>query len=385
MRTATSDRRGFAMAFAIFAIVIIGILVAGVFFASTQDFRVGRNTLIQERALTAAEFGQNRVLMRWIRDSATRMPVGDTMFFVDTSSAGALDTVRVTKTNRTTFWVVSEGRAEGGVDLGARRRTGMVITLDVPQIRVPAAFTGRGRDTIGGSSITSGRDSMPPGWDCPPPGAPTAAISTPDSQMIYQGNQYSLQGSSPQVDREPLAADTNTYFNITGTGWPGLTAMATKVYDNTAGVLLNQIGPRVAGTTCLTGDMNNWGDPARNLVTPGPCETYMPIIHSRGPGVLRLQGGGAGGGGQGMLLVDGDLEMSGNFQFKGLIIVRGRFRVSGTGVRVQGGVMAANVNGGANTIIGNSQLIFSRCALTTVMAVHSWPKPARERSWADMF
>ena len=41
----TRPRRGMAMATALVAIVLIGALIAGTFFVSTQDYRVGRASL----------------------------------------------------------------------------------------------------------------------------------------------------------------------------------------------------------------------------------------------------------------------------------------------------------------------------------------------------
>jgi hypothetical protein len=38
-----SKREGMALAMAMFAIVVIGALIAGAFFATTQDYRFGRN------------------------------------------------------------------------------------------------------------------------------------------------------------------------------------------------------------------------------------------------------------------------------------------------------------------------------------------------------
>ena len=60
-----SRRSGFALPVAVFAIVIIGALVAGAFFASTQEFRIGTNTIQQTRALGAAEFGLNETHANW--------------------------------------------------------------------------------------------------------------------------------------------------------------------------------------------------------------------------------------------------------------------------------------------------------------------------------
>ena len=57
MRTVSvlRDERGMALAVAIFALVVVGALVAGAFFAGTQEQRVGEN---QRRVQTS--FGRQR-------------------------------------------------------------------------------------------------------------------------------------------------------------------------------------------------------------------------------------------------------------------------------------------------------------------------------------
>jgi len=59
---ARSRKRGFALTVALVAIVIIGALIVGVFFAATQEYRIGRNTVLQARSLTAAEYGLNDIV-----------------------------------------------------------------------------------------------------------------------------------------------------------------------------------------------------------------------------------------------------------------------------------------------------------------------------------
>ena len=66
----SGDRRGFALLVALAALVIIGGLIVGAFFASTQEFRIGRNTVLQARALTAAEFGLNSALRNGVWQEA---------------------------------------------------------------------------------------------------------------------------------------------------------------------------------------------------------------------------------------------------------------------------------------------------------------------------
>jgi len=49
-----NNERGIALAVAIFALVVVGGLVAGSLFVATQEQRVGRNTLQQQTAFNAA-------------------------------------------------------------------------------------------------------------------------------------------------------------------------------------------------------------------------------------------------------------------------------------------------------------------------------------------
>src|SRR5205814_7090438 len=100
----------------------------------------------------------------------------------------------------------------------------------------------------------------------------------------------------------------------------------------------NGIGPVISGTTCVTSNSSNWGDP---LTPATPCASYFPIIRFQGvsTAVTKL----TGGFGQGILIVDGDLEVSGGFQFFGPVIVRGHFKTTGTGGHFNGGVIAADV------------------------------------------
>src|SRR5258705_13658396 len=72
MKRILRDERGMALAVAIFALVVVGALVAGAFFAGTQEQRVGEN---QRRVFTSfgvAEAGAQERVMTWIPDSMNK-------------------------------------------------------------------------------------------------------------------------------------------------------------------------------------------------------------------------------------------------------------------------------------------------------------------------
>ena len=68
--------------------------------------------------------------------------------------------------------------------------------------------------------------------------------------------------------------------------------------------------PTVSGTKCDYSNTSNWGDPLRTTA----CADYFPIIYVKGD--LKIQANSIA---QGVLLVDGSVEMAGNFTFNGIM------------------------------------------------------------------
>src|SRR5574338_357595 len=73
------DREGFALAVAMVAIVVIGALIAGAFFTSAQEYRIGRNSLVDQRAFTAAEAGVTQPIQGWLKQLNLSMVNGATI------------------------------------------------------------------------------------------------------------------------------------------------------------------------------------------------------------------------------------------------------------------------------------------------------------------
>ena len=125
--------------------------------------------------------------------------------------------------------------------------------------------------------------------------------------------------------------------------------------------------------------MTNWGDP---LNPTAPCGDYFPIIHVTGN--ARIQSGGTG---QGILLVDGNLDLRGSFVFYGVVIVQGIFLTQGTGNHVSGGVLAGNADLDNETLTGSSEIQNSTCAVSRAILNNSSlnrPRTLDIRSWVDL-
>ena len=375
------ERSGVALPMVLGALVLIGVLIGGVMFASLQEFRIGGNTQHQARAATAAEFGLNRVLAEWTPTNNMKMVTGDTLKWAYTLSSGGTANVTATRMPGPFFWVVSEGQAGAKrADLSARRQYGSMFRLDQPDIGFLGALTGRGGVTVGGSAYVSGKDMTASGWTgCPVvadvPGV--ALADTAGAKLPGCSVSKTCVSGAPAFLETPAANDTSTYFNFGNTNYTKLAASASKVIPH--GTTISALVPTVTGGVCQTQLTANWGDANRNSPA-GKCESFFPVIHALGN--LHL----TGGVGQGILLVDGDLQMSGGVWFVGIVIVRGTLRTSGSGAGVFGVVMAANVRLDDDIVIlGNSYVQYSSCAVANVLAASAMVVPVKERAWIEVF
>jgi hypothetical protein len=382
--TPTRQRRGFALAMALMAIVVIGAMVAGGYLASLQYYRMGRNSLVEQRAMAATELGLDSAYAMWNKAWNTQVVGSVTTLAYRATDGSWVDTVRITKLNQLGLLIVSEGRAGGNsTPISARRRAGMLVRLDMPNVRQLGALTTRGTVAIGGSTAISGLDTTFSGWNCPPTGTGVAGVAVPSfSNLGYGGNcaAGACISGVPLVSITSVAADTNTYFSYGNLKWPQLVAMADKSLSGT----YTGVGPTttVSGgvTICNTNDNKNWGDPGR-AAPAGVCESYFPVLYA--PGDVSINGNK----GQGILLVNGNLNIQGGFVFYGQIIVRGSVKLTGNGNHVYGGIMAASVidSTDATKLTGNSSIHYSKCALTSVFVSAVNGARAPQRSWIELF
>jgi len=382
MQSVIRRRSGVALPMVLGSLVLIGVLIAGVMFASVQEFRIGANTTHQTRAATAAEFGLNRVLVDWNPASNTTMLTGDTLKRTYTLSTGGTANVLVTRLPGPFYWVASEGQAGASrVDLSSRRVFGSLLRLDTPEIGFLGALTGRGNVTVGGTALISGYDGPPAGWTGCPAGASVAGVALGDTTAAG----LKINGCSgsacvvgiPSYLQTPVAQDTSTYFNYGSSNYSLLAASATKVIPG--GTTLAGVTPVAIGAACQTALLTNWGDPSRTAPA-GPCTRYYPTIHALGN--LHI----TGSKGQGLLLVDGDLQISGGFYWVGMIVVRGTLRTTGAGAGIIGAVMAANVKLDDDiTVTGNSYIRYSSCRVLNALQATAMLTPVKERAWVEVF
>ena len=363
------NERGMALLVAIVALVVIGGIVAGTAFISMVEQRTSTNTTASAQAFQAAEAGLQEAIGNW-QTSWNTMAIGGQAAAPRVSGYGGSYADRtVAKLNDNLFLVMSYG-ARGG----ATQSLAAVLRLMTADVEVTAAVTAGGDVRIGGNATVRGEDTSPVNWGCTP-GSPRTGIRS-SGQVLPNGGSYTLSGSPPYNQNDATVTD-----NLFQDPFDQLKGQANIVLSSGS---YNGMAPNTAGApaSCDRTNTMNWGEPWR-APTGGrvsQCETYAPIILVNGG--LRIQNGR----GQGILLVDGDLEIRGGVEFTGLVIVMGEVKTNGTGSKITGGVLANQISlADESSFLGNPTVAFSECAIAYVLQASAVARPVPGRSFSYLY
>lgn len=338
--TGRRDRDGFAVATALFALVVIGALAVGTLYAATHELRGGALAVHQARAVMAAELGVEQTIAAWTREWNGSLGRGYGRGWTYSTAEGAQMTIGLTRLADDLFLVTSEARAGP-----ARRRVARVVRLDVddPPVR-GALLASTVIDSTVGSTV-DGSDHPPAQWDCAAPGPALPAIAVVDTSEALRFGQFD---------------------------WPTLVRLA----NSRLTVRVTGAAPRASGEECDTTTPDNWGEPNRWM--GGPCTGYYPVIHAASDLVID------GGRGQGLLVADGNLTLQGGFEFAGVVLVRGALVGGPGGARITGTASVAG-QGATLSVLDGIAIDFSRCAARKALLGVAMPTAVVERSWSEWF
>lgn len=383
MKRILRDERGMALAVAIFALVVVGAMVAGAFFAGTQEQRVGENQRRVQQSFGIAEAGAQERALNWDPSALNRRPqypqdsvvigpnavapggtgryggysyrLGPNVFLLD-----------VTGLDERSFG----GSIAGGG--GARQRIGLIARIAPIEFGIKASLTTQGSVSVGGNAEIDGADQNP--WpSCDPPGPPQAGVRISGGTVDTTGGSGAVYGTPPVVNDASITDSTFTTFG--GSTYAQLASRATIVMAggniNTDAVVTNG----VCDKTVLT----NWGDPHN---PSAPCGNYFPIIHVTGSLMINNTQG------QGILLVDGSLTINGSWDFYGIVIIQGELKTAGGGTsdaHIWGGVLAKNADLSTENLNGHATLNFSSCSILAALQAQSPIAPMRQRGWVQLY
>jgi hypothetical protein len=390
MKRMLQNERGMALAVAIFALVIVGALVAGALFAGTQEQRIGETTRRLEQSFGVAELGVYDVVRTWdagTYNSRGRYPT-DSLALPNAYAKGKTPRNSgsyggyVYRLNNNLYLIDVTGHdtVSGTGSYGggrARQRLGMLASIRTLEMDIQASLTTGRSDQVGGNARVDGTDHVPAGWtSCPPAGAPMAGVRADAGDTVSTNGNGTIVGMPP-VKIDPAVSDS-TFSRYGDVTYTQLTTRASLTLPGQN--FSNSIGPVVTNGQCDKTVVTNWGDG----VTPtAPCGNYFPIIHLTGSSTIN------GVQGQGILLVDGDLSIQGSFQWFGITIIQGALKTAGGGstdAHFWGATMAHDsVNLGDNTITGHANINYSRCAMLKALDATGVVAPMRSRAWVQLF
>lgn len=384
MKRILRDERGMALAVAIFALVVVGAMVAGAFFAGTQEQRVGEN---QRRVMTSfgvAEAGIQERVISWDPSSMNRIKQypESSVVWPTTGAPGGTGSYSGSyyRLGPNVFLLDVTGQdartASGAVATGggARQRVGLIARIAPIEFGIRASLTTQGGVSVGGNAEIDGSDQIPTGWaSCDPPGPAQAGVRD-NGGTVGTSGAGTVQGNPPVVNDPTISAGTFTTFG--GSTYAQLAARATITHP---GGNINTMPSFRADGSCNKGDINNWGDPHNPL---SACGNYFPIIHVTGNVFVNTEQG------QGILLVDGDLTVNGSWDFYGIVIILGDLKTAGGGTadaHFWGGVMARNADLSTQNLNGHATLNFSSCSILAALQAQSPISPMRQRGWVQLY
>ena len=395
------DERGIALVLVLFGLVIMGAVLSGSFLAVRLDRNSSSATTYANDAQAAAEAGLADAYATWDANVESVMPIWDGTTATELTHLKNIgtsglrqfaDTIR--RLNNQLFLVRSYGlRKDAAGNVLSSVGVAQLFRIMKPSIGVNAAVTTMDPLKLNGNSFgITGMNTLPPQWgvgECPA----IDPLNTDDVVGIRSADATGVAASDldnvfgypvPAVANDPTItdADFQDYLDYTYTTLAA--APGVKILD--LDTPYNGVAPVLdASATCDKSAALNFGEPYRDPPTAGAvsqCYGYYPVVH----GTAGSTKFAAGNRGQGTLLVDGDLELAGGFEWIGLIIVKGSIKINGTGNKLTGAVFAQGVDIlSAGAISGDVAIAYSKCAIDKAVGGATLAGPLLQRSFAHIY
>ncbi len=120
-------RRGFALAIALMAIVLIAVMVTGALFAITQETRAGETEILDNKASAYAELAVLRAIGGWNSATCDALTVGAVLLETPPAEPPFESAVYITRLDSALFLVVGEGRITARGISRLRRRVAIAV------------------------------------------------------------------------------------------------------------------------------------------------------------------------------------------------------------------------------------------------------------------
>jgi len=402
--TILSNEKGMVLPLGLMFLAIISLMGTTAVIVTTTDLKIGSNYKTSEQAFYASEAGVQEAMTRFrnnstnfIHDAHTTNPAWQAYIGTDVKAKGKgydssnsnhirvpslqsdLDYVveiihQTDAAGNVLYWGDPDGDGISGrntivysgnkniylvTSYGYSGTSTKVIEIEmtvVPPITVPAALYVEASTKIQGASThIIGTDS------CGADNKPGIATTKPDTEPITF-NPPSLLGTNVIGTQDNVSySNTNMYVQSVVDSFKG-SADFTHTVSN------------------ATHTGMNWGTPIPGITQqdPSSCSCNNIVYYDTQGTDIKLSGGTSGCG---ILLVDGDLNMNGDFSWHGIVIVTGSVIFLGggdkniTGALIAGGSLDADID----IIGGNSNIVYCSSAIDD----QTKNRPLRILSWQE--
>jgi hypothetical protein len=350
--------RGAALAVVLWGLVVGGALLTLVTILALQEQRAAGALRREERGLVGAE-RVGAELLAGMTAGKLRADLPRSFDSLSLDAGGAWSALVRRLTPEVVLLEVAPRLPVGPASREAAGvRLGWLLRPRPDSVSPTAAVSVGGPVSLGDGVVLSGADEAPPGVDsCAAPDSAIAGIAAPS--VVVSGSAQ-LLGSPPEL--------------LQATGDIG----AFDRFSERATLVLPggryATSPATVGTSCDLQSPTNWGDPGS---AAAPCGGYLPVVTVDGDLTL------GGGIGQGILLVNGDLRVTGPFTFHGIMIVKGAVDITAP-TDVRGILAAAELRSGAGSVT-QLKVHYSKCIITMDLASAAPLSPLTSRAWIPLF
>ena len=361
MKLTVTNNRGMALTVAVFIMTSLLTVTGAGLFLSQMDLKVAGSHKRSMQAFELADSG--------IQHSLALIPAGTT--FPYSSPLQLIDSASLPSAAGFNYSVVAVNTASDTQAILTSTSEGLQNSR-----KVIVAYVGRGGYGFGAVHVPgeagdietkfSGDSFSINGTDRCGQAASVPGISATDPALAAEITNDSLADGG---------LDSNQMDNVTGVGGSPSVRVASQsptMVSDLADAFLAQTHTELLGGDY--GGNESWGTAASPRIT-------------RITGDANIQGTIEG---YGVLIVDGALDVSGNFTFNGLVIARGDIEVQFTGnAGIFGSVVLAESTNYDPTIEldvrGNANIRYDSCALAAADHWVPLPKAARILAWQEKF
>ena len=377
---ASHRRRGMALLAVLAALAVLALLLLAVGADVLRAQRAVRRDLAAHVAFAAAEQALYAALATWPERSPLALAEGGTVAWSEPPRATATGevhaTAAITRLSPAAFRIDAEARIGDASRAGvaARRGAALLVALDAAVLPARAAVVTLGAVAADATARLDGRDTLLlDDADCAADsGTAPGVLAGPGAGLALA--EGAAGGEPPTRVDAALDARSLELRAPTDSLAP---AGAPLVHEGD--LASATLAPALDGEgRCDAAARTNWGDPRRRTA----CAEYRPVVHVRGDLLAPA------GVGQGVLVVDGDLELHGTLHFAGVIVVRGTVRVAGgAGDRIVGTLLLARPARDADGVpypphrLDGLQVRWSACAVRAARRAAGVVRPVAARPW----